>query len=160
VTFRTDYARATFLLLLCGLFIWLTYSLVQQSGLYERIMGWIGLPIIAFGTLNFIANLMGRGPTVVISDTGILDRRLRVGEIPWRDIVAIDIVQNRGARYLKLKLRDPSSYFERMPLLQGILARIIYSIGLSPFCIAFVGLTPGLDDAYFAITEKLASIDT
>jgi hypothetical protein len=158
VTFRTDYPRAIFLTLLCGFFIWLVSWAIQQPGLYERTIGWIGAPWITYLTLQCVALLIRPGPTIVISDTGILDRRLSAREIPWGDIAAMNVVQNRGARYLKLTLRDPIGYFDRMSFLRSLPSRIIYAVGLSPFCITFGGLRPGLDEAYAAITQKLGAV--
>jgi hypothetical protein len=59
-----------------------------------------------------------------------------------------------------MTLRDPIGYFDRMPILQSIPSRVIYAVGLSPFCITFGGLRPGLDEAYAAITERLGRAGT
>jgi hypothetical protein len=87
--------------LLAACFVWLTYALTQQTSLYERAVGWVGLPCVIYVTVMAVAQLLRRKPTVVIGDTGILDCRLNVGEIPWSDIVAIEIVQNGRARISK-----------------------------------------------------------
>jgi hypothetical protein len=159
VTFRTNYARTLLFTLLGGAFIWLTYSLTQLPGLYERIVGWIGLPFSIYVTLQGLVQL-GRGGSVVISDTGIVDSRLGPFEIAWADIVAADVVVNQGARYLRLRLSDPSKHLERMPFVNRIPSRFVLAIGLSPFNISFATLTPGIDEALPAIAARLSRAGT
>jgi hypothetical protein len=126
--------------------------------MYERAIGWIGLPCSILATFMGLAQLW-RGASVVISDTGILDSRLGPFEIAWTDIVAADVVADKGARYLRLTLRDPANYIERMPMTNRMISRVVAAIGLSPFNISFSTLTPGIDEALPAIAAKLAKAD-
>jgi hypothetical protein len=133
----------------------MSYFLTKQPGLFERAGGWIGMPLFAFATIVISRQLLRLGPTVTISETGLWDRRLGIGEIPWADILGLVVVENRGTRYIQLRLRNDTSYIARMPPLTRAISGGVRGVGLSPFNISFAGLSPGLEQALPLIEMKV-----
>jgi hypothetical protein len=154
---HTAIPRTLGLVILGVLMTVMSYFLTKQPGLYERAGGWVGIPLFAFATFMAFRQLLRRSPTVIINDTGLLDHRLGIGEIPWGDILEFAVVENHGARYIKLRLRNEPSYVAQMPPLTRTVSGGVRGVGLSPFCISFAGLSPGLEQALPLIEQRVGS---
>jgi hypothetical protein len=92
--------------------------------------------------------LFRHGPTVVIDELGVFDRRMGVGPIPWEDIASVSVAEVKRQRVLSLWLRNEEPYLSRASAWRRRLAAANRALRFSPFCRSFTGLTPGLDEAY------------
>jgi hypothetical protein len=130
------------------------YAATTATGFTEAV-GWIGVVFFGLGTVPILSWLFRSGPTVVIDDTGVFDRRWGVGRIAWEDIASVSITQVRRQRFISLWLRNQNEYLGRISTMGASLSRMSEKIGFSPFSMNFSGLTPGLDEAYARLRERL-----
>jgi|SRR5579883_3266713 len=120
-----------------------------------RVVGWFGMVFCACILVLPLLQLLRRGPTVVIDDSGVLDLRLGVGAIAWDDISSVSVTRLGNQRCISLWLRNEERYLSRVSALSAWLSRAGGAEGLSPFRIKFAGLTPGLDEAYARLRTRL-----
>jgi hypothetical protein len=113
--------------------------------------------VVFFGAclIAIVFQLFRRKPTVVFGHSGVLDIRLGVGLIPWRDIASVSILAVRRQRLIALSLRDEESYRLRSPIWRRVLIYISDAMNYPAFTIAFAGLRPGLDEAYAFLLKTL-----
>jgi hypothetical protein len=141
------------LLALTSLMVAVSYFCTTWDDVVAQIVGWLGIAFFGLGFIVVPVQMLTFGPMVIINEVGIEDRRLRLGMIPWEEIHAITTHSIEGCPFLGLHLRDPGRYLARMPWWKRFIAKSNVSIGYSPFTIAFVGLTPGFDEASAFIQE-------
>ena len=132
-----------------------SYFAAQTSAGFIQAVGWVGVAFFALCLALILRQLLRRGPTVVIDDFGVFDRRLGVGLIPWQDISAVSVAQIRSQRFISLWLRNQEEYLSRVPSWRASLGRMNERMGFSPFSMGFAGLTPGLDEVYAHIRTKV-----
>jgi hypothetical protein len=104
------------------------------------LLGLIGL--ILFGTGAIVGLVAGtrRGPRITIDDQGVNDRSLKVGVIPWSDILGAELYGSAASPFIALYLRDPAPYLARSSAKRRIFARLNSGSGLPPFSINLVGV--------------------
>jgi len=117
--------------------------------------GWFGVAFFGLCLGGILSQLFKHGPTVVIDELGVFDRRLRIGRIPWEDIASVSIAQVRRRRLISLWLRNEERYLPQDSAVVRRLAAASRAAGVSPFSISFMGLTPGLDEAYARLRARL-----
>jgi hypothetical protein len=122
---------------------------------FGQLVGWFGLIFFGLCLAAILLQLFRRGPTIVIDEVGVLDRRLAVGSIPWQDISSVSLIQIKRQRFISLWLRNEDEYLSRMRGWKQGIARANRALGFSPFCLGFTGLTPGLDEAYARIRTRV-----
>jgi len=153
--FRTSIPRTLGLAGLAVLMILAGYDAARNASGYIQAAGWLGTPFAGLALVVILLQLFRRSPTVVIDDSGVLDRRLGVGLIPWQDISSVSITQISNQRFISLWLRDDERYRSRAsPWRRGAI-RLSQRMGFSPFKMQFRGLTPGLEDAYAILRSRL-----
>jgi cbb3-type cytochrome oxidase subunit 3 len=154
--YRTSIPRTLGLAALGILLIAAAYFSARTGlGLIQAV-GWFG---VAFFSLCFVAilfQLFRRGPTVVIDELGVFDRRMGVGRISWQDIASVSVSKVRRQRFISLWLRNEEQYLSQCSAAsRRALAAANRALGFSPFCMSFTGLTPGLDDAYARLKARV-----
>jgi hypothetical protein len=82
----------------------------------------------------------GEGPCVVLSEGGLLDRRLKVGLIRWADIRRAYRYSVQGVQYICLDLHNMEKYVARRPAWFRVLSNFQRLVGLSPIAIGTGGL--------------------
>jgi hypothetical protein len=131
------------------------YYATRDVPVLIQAVGWFGLVFLAWGLVILFLQFFRRGPTVIIDDSGVLDRRLGVGPIPWSDITSVSITLVRDQRFISLWLRNEKQYLDRIPTWRRGARRLSERMGYSPFALTFIGLTPGLDEAYALLRSRL-----
>jgi len=131
------------------------YYTAQTATGFTKIIGWSGVAFFGMCMLPILSQLFRSGPTVVIDDTGVFDRRWGVGRIAWQDIASVSITKVRSRRFISLWLRNEKEYLGRVSSMRAALSRMSENVGYSPFSMNFSGLTPGLDEAYGRLRERL-----
>ena len=69
--------------------------------------------IIAF--VMALRQTLDRGPSIVINEEGIYDKRLRMGTIRWSDIEGVRMHGVGGAYFISLELFNSQQYLSRQP---------------------------------------------
>jgi hypothetical protein len=133
----------------------LSYYAARTATDFVEAVGWIGVVFFGLCTLPILSQLFRSGPTIVIDDTGVLDRRWGVGRIAWEDIASVSITQGKRQRSISLWLRNESEYLGRLSTIRASLRHVSAKMGYSPFLMTFRGLTPGLEEAYARLRERL-----
>lgn len=96
---------------------------------------WLCVPLIVVVMPVRLALGFGRAPCVVLDSEGVLDTRLKVGLIRWRDIRQPYIHTHNGADYVCLELHNAKAYSERMPAWGKVGRALEATAGLPPFAI-------------------------
>ncbi len=60
---------------------------------------------------------------VVINEDGILDRRLRLGIIAWKDISSARLFTSYGSSLILLKVHNPDQYVPRLPIISRLMSK-------------------------------------
>jgi hypothetical protein len=97
--------------------------------------------------INSVSLFRG-GPQVIFDEHGIHDLRTSWGLIPWSDVLSVAIIRFYASRYLCLYLVDESDRIARLSTWGRLALRANHVRGFPAFKIRFIGLTPGLDDAW------------
>jgi hypothetical protein len=101
-----------------------------------------------------------KGPTLIINESGIDDKRLGVRQIPWTAISSVSAYEVRNKPLIELWLSDESTYVSRMPRRQRMFAPILKATGHSPFVISMTFLTPGFRPMYEYILRFVPAKET
>jgi hypothetical protein len=83
---------------------------------------------------------------------------MKIGVIPWEEIVGVRVARIESTRFLVLRLKEPQKYLDSLKPWQRKLAAANRALGFSDISIGFVGLNPSIDDAwehtrYFCTTK-------
>jgi hypothetical protein len=152
---RTSIPRTLGWLGLAVLMIAASYYTGRTATGFIRAVGWLAVVFCGVCLVPIILQLFRRGPTIVIDEDGVLDRRLHVGRISWQDIASVSIVQSGRQRLISLWLRNPEHYLSPAPTWSAGLSRVGEEMGYSPFSLNFAGLTPGLEETYAYLRTRL-----
>lgn len=92
-------------------------ALDEALSLFKRVvMGVGGGLFFGAGFCLFICKLRGKKASLVIGEAGIRDNTslLKVGLIPWQDIVSLQIIEISKQHFLGIEVRDPEKYLREM----------------------------------------------
>jgi hypothetical protein len=98
--------------------------------------------IIAF--VMALRQTLDRGPSIVINEEGIDDKRLRMGTIRWSDIEGVRMHGVGGAYFISLELFNSQQYLSRQPSYARISNQIWRFYDVSPINIkvAYMDVLP------------------
>lgn len=113
-----------------------------------RLLAWLGIAIAVPAAWLGLQQMIRKGPTLILNESGIDDKRLGVGQIPWAAISSISSYVVRNKPIIELWLSDESAYISRLPRWQRMYAPIAKATGHSPFTISMAFLTPGFRSVY------------
>jgi len=68
---------------------------------------WVAFDLL--GLALFITAFLDRRPKLILDDRGILDKRLRIGVIPWAEIRSVDVRSLGGVNFIWLKRSETGS---------------------------------------------------
>lgn len=91
--------------------------------------------IALFGGLSAMClwQIFRRKPRMVLDDEGLNDYNLRMGVIPWSEILQAYEAPVLWYKNVELKLRNPEKYRQRQPGLLRALGSYNAAMGISPF---------------------------
>lgn len=116
------------------------YSLRPGLGSFA---GWFALICVAFGAIGAIVGLghgLRRGPRITLDATGVHDRTLGVGVIPWSDIARVEPYGVAQQGFVGLHLHDAAPYLARASVVKRLLARLNAGSGFPPFSVNLAGV--------------------
>ena len=138
IEIRTNPAQEAFVAVLSVALISAAYyfdGTWYHLGRKLELLFWVFVPLIVVGMPIRLALGVGRAPCVVIDSEGILDTRLKVGLIRWRDIRKPYLYTHEGSEYVCLELHDAKLYKERMPAWGKVTRALEATSGLPAFAI-------------------------
>lgn len=113
-----------------------------------RVAAWVAIVIGVLATRFGLQLMFRKGPTLIINEFGIEDKRLGVGQIPWAAVSSVSSYKVRSSPFIELWLSDESAYLSRMPRWKRMAMPIVKATGHSPFVISMSWLTPGFRPVY------------
>jgi len=111
-------------------------------GLFYYVFGYLPVVLWILGGAFLIAipykvlNPPSREPCIVLNDEGILDTRLKIGVIRWRDVKRAYPYSIQGIPFVCLDLHNLSEYEARRPVLLRVLSNLQRLFGMSPVAIS------------------------
>src|ERR1700723_1136593 len=103
--YRTSIPRTLGLAGLGVLMIAASYFSARNGVGFIQAVGWFRVPFFGLCFVAILFQPFRQGPTVVIDELGVFDRRLGVGRIPWevRDLAALLVRESFAVFSAKLK---------------------------------------------------------
>jgi hypothetical protein len=145
----SELQRTLFFSLMLVWFIAMIFG-ISDPLIVVRVVAWLGI-VIGVSTAWFgLQQMFRKGPTLIINESGIDDKRLGVGQIPWTAISSVSAYKThlRNKPLIELWLSDESTYVSRMPRRIRMVAPILKANGHSPFVISMTILTPGFGPVF------------
>jgi hypothetical protein len=143
----SELQRTLFFPLMLVWFIAMTFG-ISAPPIAVRVLAWLGIVFSVPAAWLGLKLMFRKGPTLTINESGIDDKRLGVGQIPWTAISSVSAYEVRNKPLIELWLADESTYVSRMPRWQRMYAPIAKATGHSPFVISTTFLTPGFRPVY------------
>ena len=106
-------------------------------------VGWFSLLCLAFGGIGTAVGLihgLRRGPRITLDTTGVHDRTLGVGVIPWSDIARVEPYGVAQQGFVGLHLHDAAPYLARASVVKRLLARLNAGSGFPAFSVNLAGV--------------------
>jgi hypothetical protein len=127
------------------------FILLVGHDLRATLTGWSSIVFFGACAAVFVVQLLDARPRVVIDDAGVFDRSLRVGVIPWREILGAEVREAAQNRFIALRLRDPHKFTSRLGAVHRGLAQTNTALGFEP-----LNLNLSAVDAYaYALAELI-----
>jgi hypothetical protein len=117
------------------------YFCTTKPDLFTQVSGWLSVAFFGLCFVVFSVQLLKWGPAVIINETGIEDRRMRIGIFLWEDITAVSSYSVDGGGMLYITVKNPEKYLARMRWWKPNVAKTFAPIEIK--CFAF---TPGFDE--------------
>ena len=134
------------------LLLWLIAMIfgISDSVIAVRVVAWLGIVLGVITGWFGLQQMSRKGPTLIINESGIDDKRLGVGQIPWTAISSVSACKAplRSKSLIELWLSDESAYVSRMPRRMRMVAPTLKANGHSPFVISMTFLNPGFGAVY------------
>ena len=94
-----------------------------------------GFFVVLFGGLMLFAlvQVFRRKPVITLNDAGIEDTRLKIGIIPYGEIVRAYELPYLWHKNVQVQVRDPARFQQRQPGLLRSLGQLNASMGWTPF---------------------------
>jgi hypothetical protein len=143
----SELQRTLFFPLMLVWFIAMIFG-ISAPPLVIRVVACIGIIFGVFAAWFGLKLMLRKGPTLIINESGINDKRLGVGQIPWTAVSSVSAYEVRNKPFIELWLSDESTYVSRLPRWQRMYAPIVKVTGHSPFVISMTFLTPGFKPVY------------
>ncbi|WP_223649161.1 STM3941 family protein [Hymenobacter psoromatis] len=144
-SYHNSKTKAAGLLLLSLLFVSGGALIVWKGDTEDH---WIGGLLMAFfivGVVVFARQFLDQAPRLTLTATGMTDRSLKLGEIPWRDIEgaylrSVYLRSVRGSEFICLQLRNTDDYLARLSPMMRRLLGTNTALGFTPISLNLTGL--------------------
>ena len=124
--------RLMVLLMACCAFVALGVALALSDDGMAQWAGWGNIAFFGTGVGVVLWQLRLGRVRIVMDETGVLDRTLGVGVIPWSEIVDAQLNWVGGHAFVGLVLRDPAPWIARLPRRLRTLVRGNAALGMLP----------------------------
>jgi hypothetical protein len=127
----SELQRTLFFSLMLAWFIAMIFG-ISDLPIVVRVVAWLGIVIGVSAAWVGLQQMFRKGPTLIINESGIDDKRLGVGQIPWTAISSVSAYEVRNKPLIELWLSDESTYVSRMPRRHRMFAPILKATRHSP----------------------------
>jgi hypothetical protein len=101
--------------------------------LVSRVMGFGFLVLFGGFTVFALVKIVQHKPVITLSDAGIEDTRLKIGVIPWSEVVQAYELPYLWYKNVQVLVRHPEQFKQRQPWLTRTLGELNAMSGWSPF---------------------------
>ena len=140
---QIDTKRSFWLLRAAGSVVMAALSFFFLRASLGSFVGWFGLLGLTFFGIGAVVGILQgvrRGPRITLDATGVHDRTLGVGVIPWSDIARVEPYGVAQQGFVGLHLHDAAPYLARASVLKRLLARLNAGSGLPAFSVNLAGV--------------------
>jgi hypothetical protein len=95
-------------------------------------IGWTSIVFFGGCAIVFVVQLLDGRPRIIVDDSGVFDRSLGVGVIPWAEILGADVREIANNRFISLDLRDANMFLARLSPVQRRLVEANTGLGFQP----------------------------
>ena len=129
-------------------------------GVYLLVVGedppvaWGIVTLFACTSVFFGRRALGWHPRLVIDETGVLDRTLRIGLVPWSEIqgAALEFVDER--EFVCLQVRHPQESATKVPSGRKKLATANQEAGFAEVTLDLSGVSMAIEDVLALIQQR------
>lgn len=125
---------------------------IADRNFRAMITGWSSIVFFGGCAAVFATQLIDARPRIVVNESGVFDRSLRVGVIPWREILGADVREVAQNRFIALRLRDPQKFTARLGAVHRRLAETNTALGFEPLNLNL----SAVDADPYALSELIA----
>lgn len=130
IVIRTSVWKSAGIILVCLAFVFACiFTYMATKNPTSVIVSIIGMAFFGLGAFVLLYQVLDRRPRIIISETGIIDRTLRVGEIGWGDINSAELRSVRQTKFVALKLNDTKKYLSRLSNYSKKIAKLNKALG-------------------------------
>jgi len=128
------------LLLLVAIgFVILGIFILVEGKAGDAWIGWMSIAFFGLGIPLFVRQLFDARPRVVLDETGIFDRTLGVGKIPWSEVYSAYLKVVHGNAFVCLVLNNPSKWLLSLSSTQRALVSANEKLGFQPLNVNLSG---------------------
>ena len=80
-----------------------------------------------------LVQLLRRKPVIVLNDAGIEDTRLKIGVIPYSEVMRAYELPYLWYKNVQVQVRNPAQFQQRQPALMRAMSQLNASMGWTPF---------------------------
>ena len=146
------------LLAVSGLFCVVgVFILLHASSSVDIWTGWGVLLFFVVCAPVFVWQLFDARPRLTIDDSGIEDRTLGLGLIPWDEIADAYRATVDGQEFISLVMRNPEQWAERRSTLQRALVRASRKLGFTEVNLNLGGVNANSSEILDLILKRVRS---
>ncbi|OON68517.1 STM3941 family protein [Hymenobacter sp. CRA2] len=125
--------RFILLALLMLPFALLGLLLLPEDDVALQVMG-LGFLALFGGLMVFaLVKVIQHKPVLIVSDEGIEDRRLKIGIIPWGEVIRAYELPYLWHKNVQVQVRNPEQFKRKQPVLIRTLGELNVAAGWAPF---------------------------
>lgn len=114
-----------------------TMILIDSKG--QDSIGWLSTAFFAACGVVGIQMLFDSRPRLIIDRTGVYDRTIGVGKIPWSEITNAYLKSIDGNDFICLQLRNPNIYQQQLSPTKKFLTKANEALGFTPISLNLSG---------------------
>ena len=113
---------------------------LRSGNLANQLMGTAGL--VLFGALSMYAlrQLLRRGPRLVLKEAGFEAADLKVGLVPWSEVIEVQAFGSAEAPFVLMRVAGTSPCLARLAGWPRLSVALLRRSGLPPFSINLIGI--------------------
>lgn len=102
-------------------------------------IGWMSILFFGAGVPLFVKQLLDARPRVILDESGVFDRTLGVGTIPWDEITGAYVKAIHGNAFVCLEMHRPDHWLQSAFAAQRALVAANVKLGFQPLNINLSG---------------------
>ncbi|MHC1743251.1 MAG: STM3941 family protein [Syntrophobacteraceae bacterium] len=120
-------------------------------------VGWMNIVFFGACAAVFIWQILDSRPRLTIDESGVNDRTLGLGTIPWEDIEEAYVQSISGNDFICLRLRNADAYFERLSPVKKSMVKANEALGFTPFSLNISGISASTEEVFELVMRMCES---